>query len=869
MTPTLGEIRSNSLPIDERLAAIVEAAGRVRRVVVHAPPGSGKTTRVPAALLDARSTRGEIVVLEPRRIAARAAADFVAAQRGSSVGDEVGFQVRFERRGGPGTRLWFVTEGILTRRFARDPFLEDVGAVVLDEFHERHLQSDLALALALELQRSVRPDLQIVVMSATLDAERIATHMGGCPIVRVSTRPHPVVVHYQPERTAARLDERVLGAVRSALREGVAGDVLVFLPGVGEIRRLASGLEPIGREYGVAIVGLHGSLPLDEQRRVLRPTDERRIVLATNVAETALTIDGVTCVIDSGLARTARYDAKLGFNTLHLRRISRASAAQRSGRAGRTAPGTCWRLWSPAEDADRPECDLPEVHRLDLADVVLHVRVWGLAEPDALPWLDPPTATALAQARSLLQSLGALDADEGLTEIGRRMAGFGAAPRVARMLLEAAAGGDPGGGALAAALVGERDIRRGHRLGQEARSAANVAEVRFGPEPLAHSGSDLIECAELFVAAAQGRFTPRACAALDLDRSTVLAVERARLGFTRALGAASDAPNGIDPVALGRCILAGFPDRVVRRREVGSPRGVMVGGRGIVLDARSAAAGAELFVALDADLGPRRQRSEAWVRTASAVRREWLAEVVPDNFSEGSEVLFDEERLRVVERWTRRYLDLPLSVEVGPCGDTRRAGEVLASAAIERWQDALAWGRREEEWLARVGFAGRSLPEVGFPAVMELVGAVVRKLCASRHSFAELRQVALLPELKRALPPGLNSLLERELPEVFELPSGRAGAIRYTGEHAPFVEARVQELFGLLHTPTLGRGRLPLVFEVLGPNHRPVQRTRDLESFWRSGYPEVRRQLRGRYPRHAWPEDPFSATATRGNRRKE
>src|SRR5262245_50476267 len=540
------------LPIDPLLPAVVDALRHGRRLVLRAAPGAGKTTRVPAALLDANiAQRGHVLVLEPRRIAARAAAEFVARARGGPLGEEVGYRVRFEQRGGPATRLWFVTEGVFGRTLADDPFLENVGVVVLDEFHERHLQGDLALAVVRELQETVRSDLKLAIMSATLATEALARALPYATGLTSEGRAHPVAVEWAPLPPRARLAEYAATVVRRMLAE--PGDVLVFLPGAAEIRRTAEALAGV-RE--VDIVALHGDQPLDEQQRALRAGPRRRVVLATNVAETALTVEGVTTVVDTGLARVARFDPRHGLDRLVVTPISRASAEQRAGRAGRLGPGRCVRLWSREEDAGRRAHETPEILRLDLTRTVLELRAWGLRDAGTLPWLDPPPRAALAHAERLLVQLGAVDEASGaLTDIGRQLLALPASPRLARMQLEAERTGCGGEGALLAALAGERDILlAGGTFGGPSRDRP------AGP-------SDLLLRLELFQEASRRGFSSAACRALDLDPGAVRAVERTRRQLTRR-GAATVAEDA-DPESLLRCALAGFPDRVCRRRSPG------------------------------------------------------------------------------------------------------------------------------------------------------------------------------------------------------------------------------------------------------------------------------------------------------------
>jgi len=840
------------LPIDPLLPEVVSALRHGSRLVLRAAPGAGKTTRVPAALLDAGLAGDkQILVLEPRRIAARAAAEYVARERGGRVGEEVGYRVRFDSRGGDRTRLWFVTEGILGRQLVADPFLERVGTVVLDEFHERHLQGDVALAVIAELQESVRPDLALLVMSATLETERVSAYLGGCPVLTSEGRSHPVAVEYEPGREREPVQERVARALRR-VAAARAGDVLVFLPGAREIARTAEAIAPLAAEHDLEVVPLHGDLGLDEQQRALRRGPRRKVVLSTNVAETSLTIDGVTIVIDSGQARLNRFDARRGINALRLVPISRASADQRAGRAGRLAPGLCVRLWSQAEQAERRDAEIPEVRRLDLAATVLELRAWGLQRIEEFRWLDPPERGALGRAEHLLRRLGAFEAESGaLTEVGRRMLTLGAEPRLARMLVEAEQRGQAAAGALIAALASERDICRAARVFGQA-SAPHAA----GP-------SDLLLRAELFEQAARRGFSSAACAALDLEPRALRAVERARRHFAAALARGSRAAagarsaSGAAGTAALQIILAGFPDRVARRRAPGSARALMVGNTGVVLDPQSVVRDAELFVAVELDAGERRAHSEARVRLASELRLEWLRRLFPDSLRRTSELVFDPEGERVVERRTLRFDDLVLEEKSSVDVDRAAAGEVLAEAARRDPRRAARVGDEEERLLGRIAFLARWMPELELPAAVEtLLGEAVASLCWNRRTFAEVRAQDLGAALLASLSHAQRQALAREAPRELRLPSGRAARIEYGADKPPSAAARIQEVFGLRATPRLAGGRVPLVLELLAPNRRPAQITDDLESFWRNTYPEVRKQLRGRYPKHAWPENP-------------
>jgi ATP-dependent helicase HrpB len=826
---------------------VVAAVGRHPAVVLHAEPGAGKTTRVPAALLDAGLAGDRhVVVLEPRRIAARAAADWVARERGEALGGPVGYRVRFEQRGGAATRLWFLTEGVFTRRLVHDPFLEQAGVVVLDEFHERHLQGDVALAVVRHLQATVRPDLRLVVMSATLETGAVARALGEAAVVRAPGRVFPVTVTHDDAPPATPLAARVAGAVRGLLAE--PGDVLVFLPGAAEIRRTAEALAPLAAAARIDVLPLHGDLPLEAQERALRPGTRRRVVLATNVAETALTVEGVTAVVDSGLARIARFDARHGVNVLRVQTVSRAAATQRAGRAGRTAPGRCVRLWSRAEEAGRRAHETPEVLRLDLSRTVLELHAWGLATAADLRWLDAPPAAAVDAAERLLRALGALDdAGRALTDTGRRMLALPVEPRLARLLVEAERAGCPGDGALLAALASERDVLAGTRSFGE-------AGVALPPGP-----SDLLVRMELFGDAARRRFAPDACRALGLEPRAVHAVERTRRQLARLLGGGT--PGDGSAAALGRATLAGFPDRVARRREPGSPRAVMVGGRGVALARESVVREAALFVALDVERG---RGPEAVVRLASAVERAWLDEVFPGAARTASELVFDAARGRVVARRRTGYHDLVLEEAIRTDVDPGEAGVVLAAAIRS---DAGRLGLVDDRVAAlraRLAFLARAMPELGWPSDPDaLVTDALADLAAGRTRVADVRAADVAGAVRARLGAAQRAALAREAPTELVLPGGRRTPIRYEPDRPPTAAARIQDCFGLAETPRLAGGRVALVLELLAPSQRPVQVTDDLASFWRSTYAEVRRELRGRYPKHAWPEDPLGARPPR------
>ena len=858
---------SAPLPIDSLLPPITAALRDGNRLILRAAPGAGKTTRVPAAVLDAGLAGDrQVVVLEPRRIAARAAAEYVAAQRGGAVGGEIGYRVRFESAGGRATRLWFVTEGVLGRQLARDPYLEEVGVLVLDEFHERHLPGDVALATARELQETVRPDLKLVVMSATLDTAALADYLAGATVLTSEGRAYPVRIEHV-DADPRPLATRVAAALARLLDAGGddGGDVLVFLPGAAAIRRADDAIAPLARARGLDVLPLHGDLPLDAQRRVLQRGARRRVVLATNVAETSLTVEGVTAVIDSGQALHAAYDARRGVNAIRLAPISRAAAEQRAGRAGRTAPGRCLRLWPATEHASRRPRETPEIRRLELSATVLELRAWGARDVMTVGWLDPPRAGAVEQAERLLAALGALDATGAVTDLGRELLRIAAPPRIGRLLVEARHRGAAAAGALLAALAAERDILL------EARAFGGGDEAPWPEGP-----SDLALRAELFAQAERTGFSPTACRRLGLDPVALRAVDRARRHYAgrsdRRAGspaAATPRAGAAGPVpaddALAKAVLAAFSDRLCRRRAPGSARAVMVGGTGVALDPRSVVRGAELFVAVDLDAGA---GADARVRIASAVERTWLGALFPDAVERDAAVVFDDAQQRVVRRERERFHDLVLSERASPDVDRTSAGAALAAAARRDPAKAVQLDDDARHLLDRLRFLARAMPELAWPPVEALLADAVEALCDGKRSFAELRRADVGSVVVGLLTGAQRHALAREAPPRLTLPSGRSVAIAYPTDRPPAAAARIQEVFGLAATPRLGGGRVPLVLELLAPSQRPVQITDDLASFWRSGYAEVRKQLRGRYPKHAWPEDPTTAEPTSRVRRR-
>lgn len=850
------------LPIDVVLPEAAAALAEHGALVLRSPTGSGKTTRLPPALStpDAGGGAGRVVVLEPRRLAARAAALRVAEEHGWELGGRVGYHVRFDRRAGAETRLLYVTEGLLVRMLQDDPFLEGIGTLVFDEFHERSLDADLALAMAARVRREARPDLRLVVMSATLDPAPIAAFLDGAPVVETTGRLHPVAVRHAGvpvARDPRSLATAVAAGVGELLAES-GGDLLVFLPGVGEIRAAEEALGPLARRHDLALVSLHGGLPLGEQGAALRPGDRRKVVLATNVAESSVTVAGVTAVVDTGLARRLRYDPGSGLNRLELGRVSRASADQRAGRAGREAPGICLRLWPEIEHAALPAGDVPEVARIDLSGAVLQLLAWGEADAAAFPWFEPPPARSLAAAEELLALLGATGS-AGLTPLGRELARLPVHPRLGRLLLAAGRQGYARDAALAAALLSERP--------PFARQGGGAAAVRA-------SRSDLLDRVDALAAFERGGRVPPPFTLQRGAARFVLKV-RDRLAGLVAEGGARRPRAGVPGAsmprdeALLRAVFAAHPDRLCRRRAPGSPQAVMVGGRGVVLARESAVVEPELFVAVDLDdLGGGRPgvHTEALVRLASAVERDWLPEAAVET---ADEVAFDSARERVVAHRVTRYADLELDRREIPA-PPEAAAAALAQAALAAPERALALDApRVAAFLDRVAFLRRWRPELGLPdlaggreaLLAELVPAWIA--ASGARSFAELRRAPLLDLLRGGLTHEQLRAIEREAPESWELPTGTRARLEYRGEEAPVLAARIQELFGVAETPRVAGGRVAVLLHLLAPNRRPQQVTDDLAGFWTRTYPEVKKELAGRYPKHAWPDDPLAARPQR------
>ncbi len=846
---------SQPLPIYEIQSAIVAAASAGQRVIIAAPTGSGKSTQVPQMLLEADPRReGQIVVMQPRRLAARLLARRVAGERKSELGAEVGYQIRFENVTSSRTRIRYVTEGVLLRQMLQDPLLKGVSAILFDEFHERHLYGDVSLARALDLQQGSRPDLRVLVMSATLDLDPLERYLAPCRLLVSEGRTHPVQVRYAATPSYADKRpawEQAADAFADYAATGDAGDVLVFMPGVFEIHQTIEALRRKPEARGYVLLPLHGELASADQDAAVAGYERRKVVVATNVAETSLTIPGICCVIDSGLARMSRYDPNRGINTLLVEKISRASADQRAGRAGRTAPGVCLRLWSQEEHGFRPANELPEIKRLDLAEVVLVLKATGLADLRTFRWLDPPETQALAHAEELLLDLGALQIPPGsagteITAVGRKMLAFPLHPRYARMLLAAQDYGCVNQACLIAALTQGRDLL-----------LRNVEDrVAFLREDLVKSGGDFEFLIALWHSLEQQRFAPEVCQRYGVHAQTARQVEplfRQFLDLARQqeLDTAKRNP-GAD--ALRKCILTGFSDRVGRRAEAGGARFDLVHGRRGTLARESLVREAPLIVAAEVrELEGKEKSVNTVLSLATPIEADWLMEMFPNDIARTLRVWFEasSKRVRAEEQLQFRQLSIGTKrIEPPPTEEAARllAEEVLAGRLIlNDWDDWV------EQWITRLNLLAKWCPELGLPAIApEDRRALVEHLCHGCFGAKAIKDKPVKSLVKGWLSAAQQQLLEKQAPERLTLRNGRTPRVHYDAANPPHIAVRIQELFGVQSTPVIAMNRVPVLVRILAPSMRPVQITQDLAGFWRDHYPRIKQELQRKYPKHKW-----------------
>ncbi|KAF1713733.1 ATP-dependent helicase HrpB [Pseudoxanthomonas sangjuensis] len=824
---------SPAFPIDPLLPRIRESLAGHPRLVLEAPPGAGKTTRVPPALLDAAWLGGrKIVMLEPRRVAARAAATFMARQLGEPVGGTVGYRIRFENRVSAGTRIEIVTEGILTRMIQDDPLLDGVGALLFDEFHERHLSADLGLALALDVQAGLREDLRIVVMSATLDGEKLERFLDA-PRLSSEGRAYPVEVSHFP----ARRDEALEPQARRAIEHALAahpGDVLVFLPGQREIARVDAPLAGSPAAKGVDVLALHGELPVEQQSRVLQPDPDgrRRVVLAPNVAESSVTLPGVCVVVDSGLAREPHYDPNSGFTRLETVAVSQASADQRAGRAGRVAEGWAYRLWPQSQRLEPQR--RAEIFQIELASLALELAAWG---SDDLRFVDPPPPGAFAAARDLLARLGALDEKRAITALGKRMLALGTHPRLAAMLLSASNDEDKALACDLAALVEARD-------------------------PLRSRSDALAERWRALAAFRNGR------APADANRSGLAAIDAAAKQWRRRIRAEAQPPNAIDAHRLGDLLLHAFPDRIAFQHRSDPRRYQLSNGRMARLFDDSAVYGEPWLVASEL----RFEAKDALILRAAPLDEAALRREFPRRFVTEDAVRWDPERRALGAQRETRYDGIVLEAKPAGRVDPALAAQALTGAVLELGLDALPWSESLAQWRERVRCLREWMPELGLPdlsdeALLATATQWLQPAFAGKTRLDALGEGELADALRSSVDWPLRQKIDALAPTRIAVPSGMERRIEYSTGHdghaqPPVLAVKLQELFGLAETPRIADGRVPLLLHLLSPGGKPLQVTRDLRGFWERTYPEVKKEMKGRYPKHPWPDDPWTAQAT-------
>jgi ATP-dependent helicase HrpB len=808
------------LPIDDALPRLTQAMRASNAAVLVAPPGAGKTTRVPLVLLDEEWAKDKkILLLEPRRLAARAAASRMAATLGEQVGDTVGLRVRFGSKISKRTRIEVITEGVFTRLVLDDPSLEGIAAVLFDEFHERSLDADLGLALARDAQQGLRDDLRLLVMSATLDGARVAALLGDAPVVTSEGRAFPVETRYLGRDPRERIERPVADAVGRALRAD-PGSLLVFLPGAAEIRRTETLLKEQVRDPNVDIVALFGALDARDQDRAISPSPpgRRKVVLATSIAETSLTIEGVRVVIDSGLSRVPRYEPDVGLTRLETVRVSRAAADQRRGRAGRTEPGVCYRLWDEPQTGSFDAYTRPEILSADLSSFVLDLAQWGEIDPAKLAFIDPPPAPALKEARALLIELGAIDMAGHITDEGRKLRALPLPPRLARMVVDAGEQGAGGEAASIAAILTERglggdDVDLQHRLDQFRRDRSRRAE---------DARAMVKRWSETLNAARQ-----------DNDRST------------------------------GAILALAYPDRIAKNRGGGTGTFVLANGRGGQVDPASNLA-RESFLAVAELTGA---AASSRIVLAAAITLDEIEARFAGQIEDRDAVTFDSNSASLRARRVRRLGSLVLAEQTKQVKPDAETARVLAQGIVSLGIDRLDWSNAALQFRNRVEFLrnaeGDEWPDLSNEGLARNTADWLEPLLADKTARSDISSGELFDAVSNLVPWNLRRRLEAEAPTHFAAPTGTSVPIDYEAEQGPTVSIRVQELFGLAQHPTIAAGRIPLVIELLSPGHKPVQITRDLPGFWRGSYADVRTDLRGRYPRHPWPDDPANAAPTR------
>lgn len=849
--------RDRSLPIfDLEIDLAAAVANANARVVIEAPTGSGKSTQVPQFLADSELCGdGEIYVLQPRRLAARMLATRVASERSGRVGDEVGYQVRFENAVSDQTRIRFVTEGILIRKLIDQPDLSGIAAVVLDEFHERHFFGDISLARCLEVQKTLRPDLKLVVMSATLEAGALKSYLGeGCAHLVSKGRTFPVVTQFEPprERHKGEIWDQTARVIKDHLKvDGIQGHILVFMPGRYEIQKTAQTLRKASWSSAFTIHELYGELSPDKQDAAVSQSDRPKIVIATNVAETSITIDGVTLVVDSGLERRSAFDHRRAITTLHIEKISRASADQRAGRAGRTGPGTAIRLWSERDHEARVPATPAEIQRMDLTEAVLILASSGIESIREFPWFEKPDPAGLEEAIQRLQILGALDTGEKLTSMGKRISHLPVPPRYGRIIDEAARSGCLDAAALITALSQSRPLfparkrQPDHVLAEDFADSDDVTDF----QALIRAWSQMKQ--NRFSRALGERLGIHAGACRDVDR---ISGQVSRIASRWHSNPNRDAHPSAE--TLAKVLLTGFSDRLAIRHSTSTLSCAVIGGRKGQLDKNSLANDKDVKLFLAGEMIEVEGRDvNVKLNLCTRIEEDWLRDLFPNDFDEYDGAVWESSTRRVEARRERRFRDLVLETRASGDLPLDLAASMLASRVLSGELNLKAWDDKVSAWIARINLAAEHCPIYEFPAIDdESRLLMLEQICEGAVSYKQIKDRKVWPVLKEWLPPNQVKALDHLTPERIQLSSGKETRIFYQQSEKPKISVLIQHLWGLNDSPTICEGKVPLVIEILAPNSRPVQVTENLAGFWTGSYPAVRAQLRGRYPKHEWPE---------------
>jgi ATP-dependent helicase HrpB len=870
---------ADCLPIYEIERDLIARLHSDKRLILSAPTGSGKSTQVPQMLLrHGLLGEGQVVILQPRRLAARLLAARVAQELGVKLGDEVGYQIRFENCTSAKTKIRFVTEGVLLRQMIDNPKLPGVSAILFDEFHERHLYGDITLARALDLQEQHRPDLMLAVMSATLNAGELGKYLntvvgplipsfspnggeGGrrpvegenafaCSVLASEGRTFPVAVEYLPQRVGLNgppVWELAAAEFSRYVNAGGEGDVLVFMPGGFEISQTIEAIRHTREASGFLVLPLHGELPPKDQDAAVARHDRRKVVVATNVAETSITIDGVRLVIDAGLARVARYDANRGINTLLIEKISQANADQRTGRAGRTAPGTCVRLWSRPEHDERAPHEMPEIRRLDLSEVVLTLKAAGVDDLRKFRWLEKPDEISLTHAEELLSDLGAIH-DGKITAVGRKLLAFPLHPRYARMLLAAQEYQCVYQACLVAALTQGRDLLL-RNCGKEVET---LREDLLGEK----ASSDFWIVMRAWSYAFNNLFRVEACRKLGIHAVTAKQVGPLFEQFLRIAKAEGldTRPNEVKDENLQKCILIGFSDRVARRLDQGTLRCELVHGRRGVLARESKVQHSPLFVAAEIrEVEGRDREVNTILSLATAIETDWLKELFPEDIRRDVHVQFDAREKRVLAAELLRFRDLALAVKRIDPPPADAAARLLAEEILAGRLLLPNWDHAVEQWLARLSLLCQHAADLQLPAITEEDKQhIIAELCHGAVSYKDIKERAVKPVVMSWLSPAQHELLDKHAPERLTLPNGRTPKVSYEPGRAPFISLRIQELYDVNQTPKIALGRVPVTVHILTPGMKPIQVTQDLANFWREHYPKIKSELARKYPKHLW-----------------